>query len=327
VANALLVRMSPRQAERLAQMPGVRGIHPVYRVKLLLDYAVVQHSVDAVWNEISTERAGAGVKIGIIDTGIDPAHPAFQDPALQSPLGYPLLNQEADRAATNSKIIVARNYEPVYGVLALDARDTNGHGTAVAMAAAGLPVASPTGIISGVAPKAFLGSYKVFPSSDDFARSDVVLKAFEDAVNDGMDVVNLSLGSALAPRPRDDIFTEAVERAASLGVIVVAATGNEGPDPNTIGTSGNAPSAIGVGALENRRTFAGKALIPGDSPYVAIPGDGPAPPGPVTAPMLDVATLDGNGLACNPFAASSLSGRIAFILRGECFFETKLNNA
>ena len=327
VANALLVRMSPQQAERLAQTPGVRRVHPVYRVKLLLDYAVVQHSVDAAWNEIGTEHAGLGVKIGIVDTGIDPAHPAFQDPALQPPPGYPLLNQEADRAATNSKIIVARNYEPVYGVLAPDVRDTQGHGTGVAMAAAGLPVTGPYGAIAGVAPKAFLGSYKVFPGSEEFAYSDVILKAFEDAVNDGMDVVNLSLGSALASRPRDDIFTEAVERAASLGIIVVAAVGNEGPDPNTIGTSGNAPSAIGVGALENRRTFAGKVLIAGDPPYVAIPGDGPAPAGPVTAPMLDVATLDGNGLACNPFAPSSLSGRIAFILRGECFFETKLNNA
>ena len=81
------------------------------------------------------------------------------------------------------------------------------------MEAAGGAVSGPLGVITGVAPKAWLGSYKVYQNQDSFGE-DTVLRAIDDAVNDGLDVINLSLGVAIAQRLSDDILVAAVERAA-----------------------------------------------------------------------------------------------------------------
>ena len=92
-------------------------------------------------------NAGAGIKIGIIDSGIAQDHPAFQGTSLPLPPGFPLANQPRDLAYTNNKVIVARNY-----VTLATPQDSFGHGTAVAMEAAGASAAGPLGVITGVAP-------------------------------------------------------------------------------------------------------------------------------------------------------------------------------
>src|SRR5262249_12414729 len=177
--------------------------------------------------------------------------------------------------------------------------------------------------------KAWLGNYKVFgtPGYNDSASDDAILKAIDDAVADGMDIINLSLGSDLAPRQSDDLEAQAIERASQAGVIVVVAAGNNGPGLNTIASPATAPSAIAVGATSNDRTFAASIEIPGLSSLVATLGDAPAPSTPITALLSDVATLGDNGLACAALPAGSLAGRIGLISRGTCAFETKVNNA
>src|SRR6185295_17953200 len=94
------------------------------------------------------------------------------------------------------------------------ARDHIGHGTSTAMAAAGVLNAGPLATIRGVAPKAYLGSYKVFgsPGVNDGASEDAILKALDDAVADGMDVINVSLGDALAENLEADLETLAIQR-------------------------------------------------------------------------------------------------------------------
>jgi len=330
VANALIVRIADAQADQLRSIPAVARVHRVYEVKLYLDHALPLMAVPDGWLRIGgMEQAGLGVKIGIIDTGIDQEHPAFQDSSLPVPPGYPMAGKAADLAFTNNKIIVGRTYEDLLGAGGdANPRDAMGHGTAVAMAAAGVPTQAPLALITGVAPKAYLGNYKVFAGDRETTRSDVILKAIDDAVADGMNVINLSVGSPLAPRPADSISAQAVERAAAAGVIVVTAAGNEGPDPNTINSYATAASAIGVGASWNDRSFApGSVTLEGVLPYAARPAAGLSRSEPITAPLLDVSQLDQDGLACNSFPEGSLSGRIAFILRGTCLFEDKLNNA
>jgi len=322
VANALVVRVSDAGASRLAALPGVRRVHPVREYKLLLDRAMVLNGVTEAWKQTGgAERAGLGMKIAVLDTGIDQNHPGFQDPALEIPPDFPKLGREEDKRFTNTKVIVARNYsgEP-------SPEDRYGHGTAVAMAAAGVPNQGPQALISGAAPKAYLGNYKV-AGADGSAANSRILKAFDDAVKDGMDVINLSYGDAAASRPSDDIVAEAVERAASVGVLVTLAVGNEGPDPNTIASPATAPSAITVGAASSDRMFATSVTVENAAPYFAVPGSGPNSDEPVTAPLRDVAGLDSDGMACSALPGESLAGRIAFILRGVCYFEVKLNNA
>jgi hypothetical protein len=180
-----------------------------------------------------------------------------------------------------------------------------------------------------VAPRAWLGSYKIFgtPGYNDYATGDAILKAIDDAVADGMDVINLSFGDDLAPRLEDDPDAQAVERAARAGVIVVVSAGNNGPSLNTLASPATAPSAVAVGATTNDRTFAASVEAEGVGKFVGVAGSGPAPSGEISALFADVGTLDGTGLACSALPARSLAGRIALILRGTCTFETKLNNA
>ncbi|MBI3471397.1 MAG: S8 family serine peptidase, partial [Candidatus Solibacter usitatus] len=331
VGNALFVQVPDADAAQLASLPGVKRVLPVRMMHMVLDRAVLLHRVADAWNQIGSDRAGAGVKIAIIDSGIDVSHPGFQDSSLTVPDSFPRVNFNSDLANTNNKIIVARSYVSLLTNRDpdLSARDHVGHGTALAMIAAGVRNAGPLATITGVAPKAFLGNYKVFgtPGFNDSASDDAILKAIDDAVADGMDIISLSLGDDLAPRLSDDLDVQAVERAFKAGVLVVAAAGNNGPDLNTIGSPATAPSAIAVGATSNDRTFAASVEVAGLSSFVAVAGDGPVPAAPVTASIADVAALDGSGLACSPLPAGSLTSRIALILRGTCTFEIKLNNA
>jgi subtilisin family serine protease len=231
------------------------------------------------------------------------------------------VSREEFKSFTNNKVIVARNYS-----MEATPEDRYGHGTAVAMAAAGVPNQGTQALISGAAPKAYLGNYKV-AGAEGSAADSRILRAFDDAVKDGMDIINLSYGEATASRPADDIIVDAVERASAAGVLVVLAAGNEGPNPNTISSPATAPSAISVGASSSDRAFATSVAVEGASPYLGVPGSGPNSVEPITAPLRDVAGLDPDGMACGTLPEGSLTGRIALILRGVCYFEEKLNSA
>lgn len=326
--DALVVRMSPARAAEVRGMAGVSSVRSVRIYHTLLDRSLPLQKVVDAWQQIGgVDRAGLGVKIGIIDTGIDASHPAFQDPSLTIPSGYPLLNKSTDSAFTNNKIIVARSYTNPNTRKDYDAHDKDGHGTGVAMVAAGLANNGTYGPITGVAPKAWLGNYKVFPDDGTGAPDSLIIRAIEDAVNDGMDVINLSLGSFPATRPADDSLVRAVENAVAAGKIVVIAAGNDGSVPNTIASPATAPSAISVGSSWNDRIFASRVLMDGRDPFIALPGDGKNSATPITAAVKDVASLDPTGLACGALPSGSLSGNIALILRGTCNFSVKLTNA
>ena len=332
LANAFFVEMPAVQAARLRNVRGVRRVLPERAYQLTLDHALPLHKVPQAWSLGGAYPQGAGVKVGMIDTGIDIKHPGFKDTGMQAPPGFPLFNAASDKAYTNQKVIVARSY--VSECLAADpdlsAQDDIGHGTGTAMAAAGVETAGPLATITGVAPQAYLGNYKVFgsPGANDGTNSCAIDTALEDAVNDGMDVVNLSLGSLPAPRVADDLEVQIVESAVSMGVMVVISAGNAGPDPNTIASPGTAPSAVTMGAMNNDRYFAAPVLVGTHGPYAAIPGDESLPAHPITAPLVDISLkLDSTGLACSALPANSLTGSIALILRGTCYFQDKLNYA
>lgn len=332
VANALFVHMAARDAARLRRVRGVRRVMPERTFGLTLDHAVALHKISEAWNYGGAYPQGQSVKVGMIDTGIDISHPGFRDAGFQAPAGFPKVNAASDKAFTNEKVIVARSYASLFQTTDPDpsVRDHVGHGTATAMAAAGVQNTGPLATITGAAPLAYIGIYKVFgsPGVNDFATESAILKAVDDAVTDGMDVINLSLGGLPAPRPADDVEVQSLENAVAAGVIVVVSAGNTGPDPNTMASPATAPSVISVGASNNDRQFAAPVTVAGQGPYASLLAVEPLPSKPITAPLVDIsASLNPDGMACSPMPPNSLNGSIALILRGVCHFDVKLNNA
>jgi subtilisin family serine protease len=145
--NAVFVTATREEAAQLAGIPGVVRVVHLPRYKPALDKAVglVNLPVGGVPN------GGAGVKIGIVDSGIDQNHPGFQDPSLKPPSDFP----KGDANYTNNKVIVARSYVALDAALNgtpddNSARDRMGHGTAIAMIAAGVENTGPLATIQGV---------------------------------------------------------------------------------------------------------------------------------------------------------------------------------
>ena len=215
--NAVFVVAPADSVADLKSIPGVKSVMPVRTYRRKLNRATALVNAPAAWSALGgVDTAGAGVKIAILDTGIDQQHPAFQDPSLAMPAGYPHCNG-GDCAFTNNKVIVARSYVRQLAAGSSPAnpaadsrpddyspRDRVGHGTAVASAAAGH---TNTGLVtfSGVAPKAYLGNYKIYgsPQVNDFTTDDVIIQALEDAMNDGMDIVSFSSGGPAFTGPLD----------------------------------------------------------------------------------------------------------------------------
>lgn len=361
LVNAIYVMATEEQAQQLGRLPGVRRVEPMRKIRRSLSRATELVNAPGAWGIVGgADRAGQGMKIGILDSGIDHRHPAFADTGLSFPSGFPKCRGD-DCSYTNRKVIVARSYVDLL-VLGddpaisrpddLSPRDRVGHGTAAASVAAGRQVSGPAAAIRGVAPGAWLGNYKIFgsPGLNDYTFDDVVISALEDAVADGMDVVSLSFGSAALWGPNDrgsvcnetgsnpcDLLVDAVEAAVKLGLSVVTVAGNDGdlgvrlPTLSTINSPGTAPNAITVAASTNGQAyFAGVQISGNDVPanqrrLRAQFGNGPRYS--VTAPVRDVARLEDDGRACSPLTNGSLNGLIALIQRGNCGYATKVNHA
>jgi subtilisin family serine protease len=333
VFNGMAVDIDEAGAEQMRRMPNVRGVYPDLRHKAFLDHAVNVHKIVDAWKTLPGGQGGAGngIKIGIIDSGIDINHPAFQGFSTAVPDGFPIVSSQTERGNTNNKVIVSRDYTGLGG------RDSLGHGTGVAMAAAGLnydPKAYGVNPFSGVAPGAWLGNYRVIDDNGG-GSSSRFLQALQDAVSDGMNVVNYSAGGPVLDASRETgPEARAIDAAVAAGVLVVIAAGNNGPEAGTMGTPGVVAGGISVGANNNERIF-GDGVVLGDlSPFQArVSSDQSSLTSQVRGPMADVTPVDGNGFACTTLNADSLKGQIALISRSvvgsadACSFDSKVNNA
>ncbi|MDZ4797004.1 MAG: S8 family serine peptidase, partial [Bryobacteraceae bacterium] len=332
-------------------------------LKRHLDTAVTLMNVPAAWSTVNgPQNAGAGVKIAVLDSGIDISHPSMQDSSLQYPAGFPKCAGN-DCNWVNTKVIVARSYvnllvgtEPQFSRPDdLSPRDRVGHGTAVATVAAGVRAVGPTATVQGVAPRAWLGNYKIFGSpgvNGQYTYDDVLITALRNAVDDGMDIAVLSLGAPAGWGPNDsggtcnktgtqpcDWRAAAVENATRLGMTVVVSAGNDGgiasvyPAFNSIHSPGSAPSAITVGATTNSHIYYQSIRITGPNVPAELQRinayftDGPRPDASFRAPVRDISRLGDDGKACAPLATGSLNGAVALIARGDCQYVTKINNA
>jgi minor extracellular serine protease Vpr len=334
VMNSIILRVPAARYQAIRHLPGVKKVYFSRPRRMLLDKAAIIQNAQDFWRMAGGQsHAGQGAKIAILDSGIDVTHPMFSGTGLTTPPGFPK-NTPAGQVLTNSKVIVARSYVPYfyYPQTIQTAEDEDGHGTFVAGCAAGESVNAPLGTISGMAPGAFLGSYKIFgtPGVNDSTTAAAVLKALDDAVADGMDIINLSMGALDYLLPEDDPEYAGLKGAVDAGVILAIAAGNDGPGIHTINSPGVLPEAITVGAATNSHRWL-PTLRANDPNLPAMgykPGDGAEISADIPfTKIVDVASLDGDGLGCLSIPAGSLLNAIAFVKRGTCTFYTKVVNA
>jgi len=214
-ATAMQVR--PAGIVALSQHEAVEHIWPDLPVHTCLDVSVPRIQAPRVWG---VGLRGEGIKVGIVDTGIDPNHGDFEG-----------------RVAAMTSFAGG------------DGKDDNGHGTHVASIAAGSGAVSG-GKYRGVAPAASLYVAKVLDARGSGSMSDV-MAGIEWAVNQGVQVINLSLGSDGPCDGTDALSTLCDQAVQQRGVVVCVAAGNAGPGDSTVGSPGCARWVITVGAVDD----------------------------------------------------------------------------
>jgi minor extracellular serine protease Vpr len=332
--NAVAVQLNGESLSSIAAAPQVRTAQ----------YQSVYHPLDAdpdlslihavqAWNQgggAAGPGAGAGVKVAIVDTGIDVTHPCFND------AGYPAAQQLGDKRFTNNKVIAAKIFNNKAGVNGYTPEALQEHGTHVAGTVAcnyNTPatvsgVTIPYGM-SGVAPRAILGNYNIFPGEVANARSEDILNALDAAYADGFDVANMSLGGGA--HGVQDLLTVAVDDLDQANMVVAVAAGNSGPGHYTVESPGSAARALTAGASTVPHFIGTPVTVDGNSYGAAlgdfgkVTADTTAALAVVTSAPTDPAT--GLATACAALPAGSLTGKIALISRGSCTFSEKIRSA
>src|SRR6185436_8469492 len=222
VLNGLAVVAPAEAAARIAAIPGVREVQQSVRYHRTLYQSPQVIGAPQVWGP-TLATAGQGIKIGIIDDGVDQAHPFFRPAGFGMPSGFP----KGNTAYTTAKVIVARAFPPQGATWKYASRPfdpiNSEHATHVAGIAVGdYNTTQRSGRpVSGVAPRAYIGNYKVLtvptPGVGLNGNSPEIVKGIDAAVADGMNVINLSLGEPEVD-PNRDIVVKAINAAARAGV-------------------------------------------------------------------------------------------------------------
>ncbi len=257
VLNAVSVIVPPDSVASIAKMPGVAAIYPDVLQQPLTDVSPQYIGADTIWGDLGgQESAGEGVIVGVLDTGIWPEHPSFADPdpsgkAYDAPPDPPTGTRACDFGSEvegdedfecNNKLIGAERVMDTYDAVAGrgdeefdSARDDDGHGTHTSSTSAGDSGVEASifgverGIISGVAPRAWVEMFKVCGEGGCYTSDTTA--ATQAAIEDGVNVINFSISGGA--NPYSDATELAFLDAYNAGIFVAASAGNSGPDPDT----------------------------------------------------------------------------------------------
>jgi subtilisin family serine protease len=327
--NGFAAKLTRAEAEALSRQ---RGVAAVVRDRLRQPQTdntpafLGLSDPDGPWE---SDVVGEDVVVGVIDTGIWPEHPSFADdgsfpplagpPDLPCEFGNTAVNPDDAAFACNNKLLGARDmritYNEVIGPeLYGSARDADGHGTHTASTAAGnadVPAeifGVNRGTVSGIAPRARVIAYKAC-GEQGCIESDLVA-AIDQAVLDGVDVVNYSIGGGAGVAGPDEL---AFLTAADAGVFVATSAGNNGPGEATVSGPSSAPWVTSVAASTQDRTFQGTVTL-GDGQELT---GASVTTGTAEVPIVDAAAL-GNELCLVdvPFS-TPVTDSIVLCKRGE----------
>ncbi|KAJ6292342.1 hypothetical protein OIU78_024504 [Salix suchowensis] len=283
IVNGFSVHTAPSQANKLKAAPGVKLVEKDRGAKLMTTYTPKFLGLpQEVWaKEGGEKKAGEGIVIGFVDTGIAPKHPSFSyDPLnpftsnISHFSGACETGPRFPSSSCNGKIVSARYFSAGAQAIAtlntsmdfLSPFDAAGHGSHVASIAAGnagVPVIVDGfyyGRASGMAPRARIAVYKaIYPTVGTITD---VVAAIEQATVDGVDMLTLSVGPDEPPEDTItflsvfDVFMLFARRA---GVFVAQAAGNHGPDFSTVVSY--SPWSVGVAACSTDRSYPGSLLL------------------------------------------------------------------
>ncbi|MHA6796031.1 S8 family peptidase [Pseudonocardia bannensis] len=333
------LRVDAATARELAARPDVRSVRRITLVRPSNGGAVQLGRAVQAWQQ--TGKLGEGVRIGVVDSGIDYTHALFGgpgteqayaaiDPTTADPEYFPtekvvggidLAGDDYDGAGTDPAALVPRpDPNPL---------DCAGHGTHVAGTAAGYGVAADGStfrgdhatltpqqlgemrIGPGAAPRASLYAIRVFGCQGPTALTALGLDHALDPDGDGdfsdrLDVVNLSLGAEFGAS--DDPLNDFVAKLTEHGVLVVAAAGNTGDLYDAAGPPGNSPHALAVAAVRDAAVLQdGLGVLAPAALAGTVPGQYSV--GYERYPGLDlsgrvVALSAGNADGCAPYSAA-----------------------
>ncbi|MGH3520781.1 MAG: S8 family serine peptidase, partial [Haloechinothrix sp.] len=326
--NGMAISLTEAEASAVERLPGVASVSKEYNREVTTDAGPQWIGAPEIWSGGATGgrpgSQGEGVVVGVIDTGVNHDHPSFAAVGgdgyrHSNPRGqfYGLCAPAGGAPFCNDKLIGVHDFTGS-GPL-----DDNGHGSHTAGTAAGnvleatveAPTTEITRSVSGVAPHANLITYKGCLATGN-CTSPSLVAAIDQAVADGVDVINYSIGGG-PNDPWNDDDSLAFLAAREAGIFVAASAGNSGPGAETVGSPANSPWLLSVAASTHDRAFVNslRDLSGGDpTPPADLAGKSfTAGYGP--AAIVDAADY-GDELCGAPFPPGTFDGEIVVCLRG-----------
>ena len=322
--NGLTVRASAGEVARLAEVAGVIRVYPVVAVELSQDQSPDLPELVTALAQTGADRAqsslglsGKGVRVAVMDSGIDYHHPDLGGcfgAGCRVERGFDFVGDafNADPASPSYNPVTTPDPDP---------DDCGGHGTHVA------GIVGANGRLKGVAPGVTFHAYRVFGCAGS-TSADIMLAAMERALDDDSDVLNMSIGSAF--QWPDYPTAQGANRLVKRGVVVVASIGNSGATGlYSASAPGVGEEVIGVASFNNTHAALSFFTISPDATPIFYTNATAAPPAPLSgsAPMARTGTVTTTNDACNVLPAGSLAGSVALIRRGTCSFHVKAFNA
>jgi subtilisin family serine protease len=348
--NGIKVQATRDQIASFASLPGVVAVKGVRTYHLDNAHSVPFIGAPKVWQG-PPGLHGEHIRVAVIDTGVDYTHANFGGPgtvaaftaafaASTAPADPKLFGPHAPKVKGGTDLVGDAYNADILGSVPVpdpNPLDCNGHGSHTSGTATGFGVAAdgttyhgpydattpsvPFIIGPGVAPLADLYAVRVFGCA---GSTNVVVEAIDWAIANNMQVISMSLGAPFGTE--DDADAEASENAVNAGIVVAAASGNNGPGPYITSDPGSGDKVISVAAMDSHDSFPGEdlALSPSGN-IVALDSDGIAASngtalGVVVLPDTKGTGRGGVSLGCDPaeYTAAGVSGKLVVTVRGQC---------
>ena len=323
--NGLSIQTTTANATKMLAIKGVTAVYPVMSIPMPetttanpdLATAIAMTGADIAQNELG--YTGEGVKVAVMDTGVDYDHPDLGGcfgPGCRVTTGWDFVGDDfnADPSSASYNPAPAPDNDP---------DDCNGHGTHVA------GIVGADGDVVGVAPGVTFGAYRVF-GCEGSTTADIMIAAMERVLRDDMDVLNMSIGSAFntwAQYPTAAASDRLVER----GVSVVASIGNSGANGlYSAGAPGVGKNVIGVASFDNSHVALTTFTVTPAGLTIGYGNAAAAPPAPTSGslPLAKTGTPASTADACAATGAlPDLTGQAVLIRRGTCGFYEKSRRA